>query len=308
MAIRGKNFFSSLNLDNKLVVILGPTAAGKSQLAVELAHKFQGEIVSADSRQIYRGLDIGTGKITKEEMEGIPHYLLSFVSPEKQFNVVQYQKEASKIIKNILRRDHLPFLVGGSPFYLETIVKGWQFPNVKANPSFRQELETKSLEELLEILNDLDPRYFEKIEKNNKRRIIRAIEIASQLGEVPPRKSNPLFSSLLLGLAVPFPQLKKQIAQRQEKLFNQGMIKEVENLHQQGLSWKRLEEFGLEYQWVSYYLQGKVEEKEMKEKLQRAVEKFAKRQMTWFKKNDQIHWIEKRQKAEELIESFLKKP
>jgi len=307
MAARRKNSSPLINLDRKLVVLLGPTAAGKSRLAVKLARRFQGEIVSADSRQIYQGLDIGTGKITAGEMEGIPHYLLGIVSPKEQFDVVQYQEKAYQAIEAILQRNHLPFLIGGSPFYLDAVIKGWQFPWAKADPDLRKKLVRQPLEKLLKVLADLDPLYFQKAEKTNKRRIIRAIEIASQLGRVPPRESYPRFQTLILGLQVPFPQLKEQIAQRQEKLFHQGIVEEVANLHRQGLSWKRLEEFGLEYQWVSSYLQGKETEGEMKKKLQRAVEKFAKRQLTWFKKNPNIHWVQRAGEAQSLIQQFLEK-
>jgi len=307
MAARRKNSSPLINLDRKLVVLLGPTAAGKSRLAVKLARRFQGEIVSADSRQIYQGLDIGTGKITAGEMEGIPHYLLGIVSPKEQFDVVQYQEKAYQAIEAILQRNHLPFLIGGSPFYLDAVIKGWQFPWAKADPDLRKKLVRQPLEKLLKVLADLDPLYFQKAEKTNKRRIIRAIEIASQLGRVPPRESYPRFQTLILGLQVPFPQLKEQIAQRQEKLFRQGIVEEVANLRRQGLSWKRLEEFGLEYQWVSSYLQGKETEGEMKKKLQRAVEKFAKRQLTWFKKNPNIHWVQQAGEAQSLIQQFLEK-
>ena len=306
MAVRRKNSSLLRNLGRKLVVILGPTAAGKSQLAVKLARDFQGEIVSADSRQIYKGLDIGTGKIRPEEMEGIPHHLLDIVSPKEQFDVVQYQEKAYQAIEAILQRNHLPFLVGGSPFYLEAVIKGWQFLPAKADPALREKLSSQPLEKLLKVLAGLDPLYFQKVEKTNKRRIIRAIEIASQLGNIPPRKNHPRFQTLVLGLRIPFPQLKEQIAQRQEELFRQGMIKETAKLHQQGLSWERLEEFGLEYQWVSYYLQGKETEEEMKKKLQRAVEKFAKRQLTWFKKNPNIHWVQQVSQGQNLIQQFLK--
>ena len=301
MAARRKNHFPKA----KLVVILGPTAAGKSQLAVSLAKKFRGEIISADSRQVYRGMDIGTGKITPAEAQGIPHHLLDVASPRRRFDVVRYQKKALRAIKNIQSRHHLPFLVGGSPFYLYSIIEGWQFPKVGSLPSLRRKLSRKSLKELQELLKSLDPDYFEKVEKANPRRLIRAIEIATQLGRVPPRQSQPLFDSLVIGLRRPWQQLKERIAKRLQKRFRQGMIEEVARLHQQGISWKKLEDFGLEYRWISYYLQGKLTKKEMEEELQKEIERFAKRQMTWFKKDPRIHWVENEKEAEALIKAFL---
>lgn len=290
---------------SKLVVILGPTAAGKSRLAVALAKKFRGEIVSADSRQVYRGMDIGTGKITPAEAQGVPHYLLDIVSPRTRFDVVRYQKKALRAIKNIQSRQHLPFLVGGSPFYLYSIIEGWRFPKVGSLPSLRRELSQKPLPVLQERLKSLDPDYFKKVEKANPRRLIRAIEIATQLGRVPPRQRQSLFHSLIIGLQIPWPKLKERIAQRLQKRFRQGMIQEVVTLHRQGISWKRLEDFGLEYRWISYYLQGKLTKKEMAKKLQKEIEKFAKRQMTWFKRDQRIHWVKNKKEAEALIKSFL---
>ncbi len=289
----------------KLIVILGPTAVGKSRLAINLAKRFHGEIVSADSRQVYRGMNIGTGKVTQAEKQGIPHYLLDVVSPRTHFDVVRYQKKADQAIKAILQRHYLPFLVGGSPFYLYSIIEGWQFPKVGSLPALRKKLSQKSLKELQQNLRLLDPDYFEKVEKLNARRIIRAIEIATQLGHVPPRQNKPQFETLVIGIQIPFSKIKELIAQRLKKRFHQGMIEEVETLHHQGISWKRLEEFGLEYRWISYYLQGKLTKKEMAERLQKAIEKFAKQQMTWFKKDPRIHWVENEKEALFLIKQFL---
>ena len=261
MATRGRNNRSSTSPLPKLIVILGPTAVGKSSLAVKLAKIFSGEIISADSRQVYRGMNIGTGKITPKEQQGIPHHLLDVVSPKTRFDVAKYLKKS---------------------------------------------LTEKSLSELLLILKKLDPLYFQKVEKRNKRRIIRAIEIASQLGKVPPLKKKPLFETLILGLKLPSPILKKRIRQRLEKRFRQGMVNEIKTLHQQGVSWKRLEEFGLEYKWISLYLKGELSLEAMQVKLQQEIERFAKRQMTWFKKDPRIHWIRGEKEAKLLIKNFIK--
>jgi len=292
-------------MKKKLIVILGPTASGKTDLSVKLARKFNGEIVSADSRQVYKGLDIGSGKITKEEMKNIPHYLLDVVSPKRKFSAATYKELAERAINKILKKKKVPFLVGGSPFYIFSVVEGWSFPQLKPDWKLRKKLEKKTNEELLSILKKIDKERAETVDKKNKRRIIRAIEIAKTLKKVPKLKKNPRFECLLVGIKKTREELKKLIRKRIVKRLKQGMIEEVENLHREGLSWKRLEELGLEYRWISRYLQGKITKKEMIENLQKDTEKFAKRQMTWFKANKKIYWIKNRKEAEKLIKGFL---
>jgi len=292
-------------IDKKIIVILGPTAAGKSKLAIKLAQEFQGEIVSADSRQVYKKMNIGTDKISKEEMEGIPHYLLDVIDPQKRFNVVQYQKLATKTINDILAKEKIPFLVGGSPFYIYSIVYGWQFPSTEINKKLRTILQEKSCEELSKILLKLDRERFERIDKKNKRRLIRAIEIAQQLGTVPSRQNEALFNSLLIGVKVPFPELNTKISQRLKKHFRDGMIEEIKELYNQGVSWKRLDDFGLECRWISRYLRGEIDKKTMEIKLQKDIEHLAKKQMTWFKRDENINWVSNFLEAKNLITTFL---
>jgi len=291
---------------NKLVVILGPTASGKTALSIILARKFNGEIVSADSRQVYKKMDIGTGKITKKEMRGVPHHLLDVANPKTKYSVARYQKKSTKTINTISKKGKLAFLVGGSAFYIYSVVDGYQFPDMKANPILRQQLEKKSLQELQKMLKELDPRRYKTIETQNKRRLVRAIEIAKELGSVPELNKNPQFDCLLLGIKKEKEKLAKLIHKRQIKQFKQGMIKEVKNLKKSGVSWKRLDSFGLEYRWIARYLQNKINRPEMEERLETDTIKFSKRQMTWFKKDARIHWIKTQKQAEQLVKKFLK--
>jgi len=289
----------------KLIVILGPTATGKTDLSIELAKKFNGEIVSADSRQVYKGMDIGTGKITKREMQGIKHYLLDVASPKRQFSVVQYQEKAVKAIKEIIKKNKLPFLVGGSPFYIYSVTEGWQFPKTRPDKKLREELEKKDTAHLIKLLEKLDKKRANKIDKKNKRRVIRAIEIAKNYGKVPKLKGKPEFNPLFIGIKMPKEKLKERIRLRLLRMLKQGMVEEVKNLHGQGVSWKKLESFGLYYKWISFFLQNKKTYKETKISLQKETEKFAKRQMTWFKRDKRIKWIKNSREAEKLIKQFL---
>jgi tRNA dimethylallyltransferase len=293
----------------KIIAILGPTASGKSALAVKIAKKFGGEVISVDSRQVYKGMNIGTGKIKKEEMEGVPHYLLDVASPKRKFTVAQFQKLAKKAIEKIFKKGKIPILCGGTGFYLWVLTQKVSIPKVRPDWKLRRKLEKKSAKELFEILKKLDPERAKTIEKDNKRRLIRAIEIAKKLGKVPPLKTEPLpYPILFLGIKKSKEELKKLIKRRLLKRLKEGMIEEVKNLRKSGISWKRLEEFGLEYEWIAKYLQGKIGYKEMVESLQKDIEKFAKKQMTYFKKYfPQTIWIKNRKEAEKKVKEFLKK-
>ena len=293
-------------MHEKLIVILGPTASGKSDLAVKLARKFNGEIVSADSRQVYKGLNIGSGKITKKEMMGVAHHLLNVANPKRRFSVAQFQKLAQKRIKDIQKRGKIPFLVGGTGFYIQSVVEGIIIPKVKSNQKIRKKLSQKSVSQLFLILKKLDPHRAKNIDKNNPHRLIRAIEIVMTTKKpVPVLKSKKTFTTLEIGLNKPQPILKKLIRTRLIKRLNQGMITEVRKLHRLGVSYKRLEELGLEYRYIAQYLQEKITYQEMVASLQKSIEQFAKRQMTWFRRNKQINWIKNQKSAENLIREFI---
>ena len=292
---------------NKLIVILGPTASGKTGLSVKLAKKFKGEVVSADSRQVYKRMDIGSGKVTKKEMAGIPHHLLDVANPKIRFSAAQYQKLALKAIKKIQKKNKVPFLVGGTGFYIQSVVDGIVIPEVKPDWRLREKLSKIALPELFKQLKSLDPARAAVIDQNNPRRIIRALEIVIKLNRPVPTLSQkePRFDTLILGVKKDQGDLKTLIHKRLiKRLKNGAMINEVKKLHK-SLSWKRLEEFGLEYRFVAQYLQGNISYQEMTDNIQKESEHYAKRQMTWFKRDKRIKWVKSRKEAEKLINNFL---
>ncbi len=290
---------------HKLVVILGPTASGKSDLAVNLARRFSGEIISADSRQVYKKLDIGSGKITKREMKGIKHHLLSVANPKRKFTVAQYQKLALQEIKKIQAAGHVPFLVGGTGFYIQSIVDGITIPQVSPDWALRKKLSRYSIERLYEMLKKLDPVRAASIDAKNPVRLIRAIEIVKTTKKpVTPLKTNRQFDVLQIGIRKSPIQLKKLIAARLQKRLKK-MIVEVKKLHKEGLSWKRLEELGLEYRFVAQYVQHKISKGEMVQTLQKEIWQYSKRQMTWFRRDLKIHWIKNEKEVKGLIKKFL---
>ncbi len=307
----------------KLIVILGPTASGKTALSIKLAKKFNGEIISADSRQVYKGMDIGSGKVTKSEMQGVCHYLLDVASPKRRFTVAQYQKLVQKAISKILKKGKTPFLVGGTGFYIQSVVDGIIIPEVKPDWQLRKNLEKKTSQELFRMLQKIDLRRAKIIDKKNRRRLIRAIEIVIKTKKpVPPLKKEPFQLAhpttddsrqhgrvLMIGIKKSSEEFKKLIKTRLLKRLKQGMVTEVKNLRKSGTSWKRLEEFGLEYRYLARYLQGKLNYEQMKERIQKESEKFTKRQITWFKRDKRIKWTpldhQPYKYVEKLVENFL---
>ena len=297
-----------MGIKRKIIVILGPTSSGKSSLAVKLAKKFCGEIISADSRQVYKGMDIGSGKITKDEMMGIPHYLLDIASPKRNFSVSRYQKMTEKAILDITKRGKVPILCGGTAFYLKVITEGIILPKTKPDWKLRKELEKKDVKELYQILKKLDPRRAGSIEKDNPRRLIRAIEIVTKSKKaVPVIKKESRFVSLKLGIETEQEKLNRAIKKRLIKRLEKGMIEETKRLKESGISWKRLDSFGLEYRWIARYLQKKIPYNQMVESLYKDIVKFSKKQMAWFKKDDEIEWIKRYREAVPLVKHFLQK-
>jgi len=285
----------------KIIVVLGPTATGKSDVAVAIAKKVNGEIISADSRQVFRGMDLGSGKITKKEMLGITHYLLDIANPKTFFSVVKYKELAEKAIEKIIAKNKTPIICGGTGFYIDSVVKNIILPEVRLNKKLRSKLEKYSAEKLFKILKKLSPIRAKNIDKNNKVRLIRAIEIAKTLGEVPKIVEKlSKYDFIFIGLDTDNNILKDRIEKRLIKRIKLGMIKEVAKLHKQGTSWKRLESFGLEYRQTALYLQSKIAKDEMIKNLKSEIWHFVKRQRTWFKRNKKILWF-KPQRVSQII-------
>ncbi|MFA6098264.1 MAG: tRNA (adenosine(37)-N6)-dimethylallyltransferase MiaA [Patescibacteria group bacterium] len=292
----------------KLIVILGPTASGKTSLAIKLAKKYNGEIISADSRQVFRGMDIGSGKASKTEQRQAKHYLLDVADPQREFNVSHFKRQALLVIKKIYNKNKLPILTGGTGFWIQSVVDDLDLPKVKPDKKLRHQLSKKTTSQLYNILKKLDPRRAKSIDKKNPYRLIRAIEIIKATGKlIAPLKKQSPFDPLIIGISLPRKKLNKLIDQRLKKRISQGMITEVKKLHQQGVSWKRLYDIGLEYRYVSLYLRGILTRLQMVAQLENAIHKYAKRQMTWFKRDQRIHWINKISKAEQIIKKFYNK-
>ncbi len=295
----------------KVIAVVGPTASGKTALGIflaqhlragaGLAQKVKAEIISADSRQVYKGLDIGTGKVTKKEIAGIPHHLLDVVSPKKQFTADDFVKRAAKVLERV----DLPIVVGGTGFYVDALLGRIVLPNVPPNQKLRVRLEKKSVEDLFQMLKKIDSARAKTIEPRHKRRIIRALEIANALGKNPAPTREQQYDVLWLGLNPSPEKLKKNIHTRLVARIKQGMVGEAKRLHSQGLSYKRMEELGLEYRYMARLLQNKTSKKEFVLELEREINKYAKRQYRWFKRNKDIKWVRGKAEALRLSKQFL---
>lgn len=278
---------------SKIIVILGPTASGKSDLAVKLAKKLGGEVISADSRQVYKGLDIGSGKITKREMRGTKHHLLDVASPRGLFTVARYRTLARRAVRDILKRGKLPIIAGGTGLYIDALLYDTPLPPVAPDPRLRAQLEKKTVAQLYAQLKKLDPRRAGNIESKNKRRLVRALEIVIRTGQPIPALSErkPLYETEKIGISLPPEILKKRIHLRLAKRLKQGLIREVQRLHASGISWKRLDDLGLEYRYVSRHLRGVISREEMVAAIEKESWAYARRQMTWWRKDAGIRWL-----------------
>jgi tRNA dimethylallyltransferase len=294
---------------NKLVVILGPTSSGKSDLGIKLAKKFNGEIISADSRQVYKGMDLGSGKVTKAEQRMVPHHLIDVASPKTQFTVSDFKRLYQKANSDIVGRGKIPFLVGGTAFYVYAAIDDWQIPEAPPNPALRKTLEKKTLKELQTILKNLDPKRYKTVDRQNRARLIRAIEINIATGKNVPKFSRSRIRTnkrmLILGVKKDKKQLDELIKKRLKQRLNAGMVKEAKRLLKSGVSHKKLRQFGLEYRFLSRYLNQEMDFDEMVRQLTVSIRQFSRRQMTWFKKDKRIVWVKNLKEAERAVKRWI---
>lgn len=302
---------------NKLVVITGTTASGKSDIGVELAKIFGAEIVSADSRQVFRGLDLGSGKITQEEMQGVPHHLLDVADPNEFFSLADFQRLAYEAIDDIISRNGRPFLVGGTGLYINAIVDGYTLHEGSPNLTLRKEIEAKSLNDLIDQLSQLAPEALNHVDLKNKRRVERAVEKA-MLGESGEREKEPRYETFVIGVTWPRDILYERIGIRLDKRLKMGMIDEVRRLREMGATDDFLYKLGLEYRYILMYLRGDFGPvgngsepafTAFRDKLFMEIRHLAKEQMTWFRKRNDIHWLnmdgDPVKEASTMIEDFL---
>ena len=284
-----------------IIAITGPTACGKTKLAVKLAGKYNGEIISGDSRQVYRGMDIGTGKDLEEynTPEGpVPYHLIDIADPADDYNLYRYISDFDRCYNSIAVRGKLPILCGGSGLYIEAALKGYELPDIPEDRVTRDELEGETKERLLSLLMEESPEIFSRTDTSSTRRIIRGIEIARYIqrtgSSITPRRYTE-YKPLIIGITLPREEIIRRIDQRLEKRLGEGMIEEVETLLNNGVPAERLIKLGLEYRYCTLYLLKEINHAEMTEKLRTEIHRFAKRQMTWFRGMErrglEIHWI-----------------
>lgn len=320
-------------LTKKVIIIAGPTASGKSDLALLLARQYNGEIISADSRQIYRGMDIGTGKVTRDKVvshpepvegshkkmaelyfsEGIRHHLIDIASPKRAYNVTHFVRDAKRALGDIRKRGKTPIICGGTGFWIQALVDNQSFPAVKPDIRFRKALGKLSAEELFAKLEKQDPKRADTIDSQNKVRLIRALEICSALGQVPPLPTNSRLSApdyTIIALVPPQEILHPRIEKRLVERLRNGMLEEVQHLHEKdSVSWKRLESFGLEYRSIAQFLQKKISYDAMEQGLLQDIKRYAKRQITWLKRFEKmgarIHWIQDPRETLKIVEKNM---
>ena len=298
----------------KVIVICGPTASGKTALSIELAKKINGEIVSCDSMQIYKDMDIGTAKPTIEEMQGIKHYMLDFVSPDERYSVADYKKQAKQAIREIIEKGKVPIVVGGTGLYVDSLIYELEYQDIEFDEKYRKQLEERSKKEGLEVLYNeakkIDPEAITKISPNDKKRILRILEIYNATGknkteqEKESRKNEVEFDYKVYAISWDREKLYDRINQRVDIMIDQGLIEEVQKIYSKYNKFPTAMQ-GLGYKEVLEYLEGKCNKQEMIDKIKQETRRYAKRQLTWFRKNKQTIWLDGQEKIQNNIEIIL---
>lgn len=285
----------------KVIVICGPTASGKTKLSIELAKKLDGEIVSADSMQIYKEMNIGTAKPTKEEMQGIKHYLLDFVSPDKRYSVAEYKKDAIEAIDKIIEKGKVPIVIGGTGLYINSLIYGIEYPEIKIDLKYREELEkiaeTEGISKLYEMAKKIDAEAMKTISANDKKRICRVLEIYHATGktkteqEAESRKKGPKYNYLVFGINMEREKLYDRINRRVDIMLADGLIEEVKEISEKYKEFPTAMQ-GLGYKEVVEYLNGDISKEDMINKIKMETRRYAKRQLTWFRRYENITWLD----------------
>lgn len=292
----------------KVIAVVGPTSAGKTSLSISLAKEFSGEVISADSRQVYRGMDIGTGKVTREEMNNIPHHLLDIRDPMEIYTAADFENDAKKAISKIHKNNNLPIIAGGAYFYIQLLRGIIQSAPVPPNEEFREGLIKLTNDELFTYLKASDPRRASTIDSSNRVRLVRALEIIDAIGVVPePTPPESDYDWLIIGTDIPKEQLHENIHIRLQQRMEAGMVEEARNLHKQGVTYERMDSLGLEYRYLAKHLQGEITEDEMFTLIEIKNKQYAKRQMTWLKRDSLIKWFSPQDKENifKCVNEFL---
>ena len=295
------------NYTNTLLLVVGPTASGKSAWGERLAKKYRGAILSADSRQIYKELSIGTNAPTKQIQRRIPHYFIQTLQPTKAYSAGQFQREATRAIHQCWKNHHLPIVIGGTGLYVDALVSGFSFPTKKTDPALRQRLSRLSLSQLFTTLRRLAPKTAATIDQPNRHRLIRTLEIAMRTGREPitlRQRQDRSWNILLIGVLMDRQTLYRRIDQRVDLMIRRGLIAEVRRLSKKYL-WKSPALSGIGYKQIGQYLRGAISKDEAIRLIKRDTRHYAKRQLTWFHRNKQIHWFSHYTQAEKAVRAFL---
>lgn len=303
----------------RVLCIVGPTSSGKTNLAIRLAKRFQGEIINADARQVYKDFTIGTGKPAEGKrgvyerrrvfmVEGIPHYLMDFLPPEQAFTVADWRKTALKAIRYITKRNHLPMVVGGTGLYIQALLDNYSIPSVAPQPAFRAAMEKKTLEELVALLGKVDPGALTVVDLKNPRRVLRALEVVTYSGKTfsaQRKRAKPAVDAFVISLFRTKEDLHARIDLAVENMVERGWIDEIRRVHKQGIPWDAPAMTSIGYRELSRYVRGECKLEEAIDQTKRATRQYAKRQMTWFKRDKRIHWVKDDEEAERLVKAWL---